>query len=83
MTDTSTTELTWDDLCPQGRVVFYEGDDPDRFAAEMAALGIDVRADLPAPWRPEYAWYPDGYAFHLPAGRVEEIYGSDRWELGS
>ena len=93
-------DADWDDLRPNGRVVYYEGDDPDGFAAEMLELGIDVHS--PCPWEP---WDPTGelkpagsqfgkpsfdldpfgrtYMFFIPPGRVEEIYGSERWLLGS
>jgi hypothetical protein len=34
----------WDFLCPDGAVRYYEGDDPDGFAAEMLErYGFDVR----------------------------------------
>jgi hypothetical protein len=28
MTNTTTTDTTWDDLCPDGAKRYYEGDDP-------------------------------------------------------
>ena len=87
-------------LYPQGRYVYFEGDDPDAFAAEMLTLGIDVRKPIenPEDWnlRPDLRWGElipsregdEGepmpyYCFIIPPGRVEEIYGSDRWPLGT
>jgi hypothetical protein len=66
-----------DEYFPEGRDVFYEGDDPAGFAVEMRELyGIDVTAS--GDWSEE-----DGWGFEIPAGLVEEIYGSDRWVIGS
>src|SRR5262249_48235807 len=78
LNDTST--ITWDDLHPNGRIVFYEGDDPDGFAAEMRTLGIDVRAPIPDGWS---TTWDTARVFFIPPGHVEEIYGSERWKLGS
>jgi hypothetical protein len=79
-------ELDWDDLRPNGAVRFYEGDDPDRFAAEMKAeFGFDVTEphEFGDGYRPtDWAGYRE---FFIPAGLVQRIYGSERWawELGS
>jgi hypothetical protein len=83
------TTITWDELCPFGALRFYEGDDPDGFAAEMQArYGLDVRAPRPAGFEGRLNWDSmiDGEPvriFYIPAGLVEEIYGSDRYPLGS
>ncbi|HSS12238.1 MAG TPA: hypothetical protein VLL25_20285 [Acidimicrobiales bacterium] len=83
----TTNEKTWDELCPDGAIRFYEGDDPDGFAAEMLALfGIDVRAPIPEDeWeRGGYCWNEfRSYRFVIPPGLVGAVYGSDRWPLGS
>jgi hypothetical protein len=71
----------WDELCPDGAIRYYEGDDPDGFAAEMLALyNIDVRELAPTEL---FAGWDEERSFFIPAGLVGEIYGSDRWPLGS
>jgi hypothetical protein len=89
------TTTTWDELYRGGAIRFYEGDDPDGFAAEMLAeFGLDVRKRID--WIPAasahegdaYGWdiEIDGepmLAFWIPGGLDETIYGSDRWPLGS
>jgi hypothetical protein len=77
----SNEETSYDELFPHGRIVFYEGDDPDRFAAEMAALGIDVRY-VPDDGGATPDW-DRLRSFYIPPGRVEEIYIAGRWALGS
>jgi hypothetical protein len=88
---TSTT--SWDDLCPNGAVRYYEGDDPDGFAAEMVAeFGFDVTEgdeecgvdSNGREWSYRWAWTEkSGYSFLIPPGLVEAVYGSERWPLGS
>ncbi len=56
-------DYIWDELRPHGRVVFYEGDDPSGFAAEMLALDIDVTA--PIPWDP-WAFPDETDSLHVP-----------------
>ena len=82
-------DATW----PDGRVVYYEGDDPEGFAAAMLSeYGIDVRVATPYCWCEQghpQSWGEGtcrplgGRAFFIPAGLVGAIYGSDRWQLGS
>jgi hypothetical protein len=80
---------TWRELFPDGRTIFYEGDDPEEFAGQVKAeFGIDVRElpghDLltgkpePGTWTEEHGWQ-----FHCPAEHLDAIYGSDRFLLGS
>jgi hypothetical protein len=88
------TDETWDPF-PEGRTVFYEGDDPAGFVAEMLSLGIDVYATPPdlgtgPTWsyfdKPElWPGYDEenGWRFFVPAGRVDEICGSDKWSIGT
>ena len=54
--------------------------------------GIDVRAPFPEGFEGRLGWdtlggQPDpgvsAYQFHIPAGLVGEIYGTERWPLGS
>jgi hypothetical protein len=89
---TSTTS-SWDDRCPDGAIRYYEGDDPDGFAAEMRAEfgfdpteggeehGVDSNGKE---WGYRWAWTEElGYSFAIPPGLVGAVYGSDRWPLGS
>jgi len=75
--------VNWDDLMPYGRVVFYEGDDPESFAQEVhEEFGIDVTAPAPANWEYQPDWEGAG-SFFIPPGQVQAVYGSRRWPLGS
>lgn len=70
--------LIWDDLFPDGRVVFYEGKDPKGFAAEMKAkFGFDLSENNPH-WSKYY-----GYSFHCPGRCINQVYGSSKYPLGS
>ncbi|WP_250029750.1 hypothetical protein [Paractinoplanes maris] len=83
----STGTVTWAELFPNGRDIFYEGDSPDDFAAEIAArYGFDPRTDK--------RWWEviDGggdmepfvsYRFHCPVHLLDAIYGNDKYPLGS
>lgn len=85
MSSTSTT--TWAELFPNGREIFYEGDDPDGFAVEIAAkYGFDPRTDQ--------RWWEviEGdaesepfvvYGFHCPAVLLDVIYANPKYPLGS
>ena len=94
MSDQTSTEaatLDWDDLSPEGALRYYDGYDPDGFAAVMDVYGIDVRAPIPdnGGWDREMGWDVElgngepMQAFWVPAGRVQEIAGSERWLVGS
>jgi hypothetical protein len=75
----------WDELCPDGAWRFYEGDNPEGFAAEIKeTFGFDPSED------PDWDKHVDdgrgGFpmrGFFVPAGLVGAVYGSGRWELGS
>lgn len=80
----STDTATWAELFPNGRDIFYEGDDPDGFAEEIAVkYGFDPRTDR--------RWWDviDGeepfvaYQFHCPAHLLDAIYGNSAYPLGS
>lgn len=83
----SASASTWADLFPNGRSLFYEGDSPDEFAADLAATyGLDPRTD--------HRWWEvvDGttvsepflsYQFHCPAHLIDVIYGNPAYPLGS
>ena len=81
----STDTTTWAELFPNGRDIFYEGNEPDEFAAEIAAkYGFDPRTD-----RRWWEVVEDGeepfvsYRFRCPARLLDEIYGNDAYPLGS
>jgi hypothetical protein len=72
----------WDELFPEGRKVYCEGDAPDEFADEMLShYGIDVTMAMCLAG--EVTNWPEHRSFFIPSGLVEEIYGSERWHLGS
>jgi hypothetical protein len=84
--------MSWDELCPNGAIRYYEGDDPDGFAAEVKAeFGLDVTEkgdDGYQRWTWDEWLEHEGerfqsFSFFIPAGFVEAIYGSQRWPLGS
>jgi hypothetical protein len=95
MSDSTTTETTWWQLCPQGAVRYYEGSDPEGFRAEIKdEYGFDVADEYdPGPGVRRWAWgewleTEDGqrfqvFAFFCPPEHIDAIYGSDRWPLGS
>jgi hypothetical protein len=69
------TTTTWRELFPEGRHIFYEGDDPEGFCAEVRAeFGFDPSVP---------ACRPDGGGFWCPPEHLDAIYGSGRWPMGS
>lgn len=78
----------WSEMFPDGRWVFYEGDDPDGFADEMVAkFGFDPRKDNPS-WGAEHGELEDegkftSYQFLCPGRCIDQVYGSDEYPLGS
>ncbi len=85
MTTTDTT--TWAELFPTGRDIFYEGETPDEFAAEIAErFGFDPRKD--PHWWDVIEGDEDmepfvSYRFHCPAHLLDPIYGNPEYPLGS
>jgi hypothetical protein len=78
---------SWADLFPDGRVIFYEGDNPDEFVTTIRReFGFDPSADtqwgaqIPVEG-PESPYI--SYAFLCPPGLMDVIYGDDRFPLGS
>lgn len=49
------------ELYPEGRTLFYEGDDPATFIAEMQALGINVTVSADCPLEHLEAVYGGAY----------------------
>lgn len=71
------TLRSWADIFPLGRDLFYEGDDPEGFAAQIRSeVGLDVSAGR--------GWaHARGWRFHCPPEFLDVIYGSERFPLGS
>lgn len=69
--------MTWAELFPYGRDVYYEGKDPKGFAKEMKEkFGIN-------PHTSGYYTKKQGYRFHIPARHLDAIYGNSKYPLGS
>jgi len=71
---------------PDGRHIYYEGDEPEAFAATIKdEFGLDLTSD-PA-WGQVIDDSEGGsfvsYGFDCPAGLLGDIYYSDRWPTGS
>ena len=66
----------WAEQFPNGRSIFYEGEDPNGFAETIREeFGLDVTAD-------EDAWV-SSCGFHCPTEHLDAIYGSGRFPIGS
>ncbi|MEU7902189.1 hypothetical protein [Actinoplanes sp. NPDC049118] len=73
-------DTPWADLFPDGRQIYYEGDDPDEFRKEIKArFGFDPALD-PC-WGEEPGW--GSYSFHCPVGLLDDIYGGPNYPMGS
>ena len=88
MTDTYATDdsITWRELRPEGRHIFYEGDDPQKFAEEIRTeFGFDPSNDplwgVLIPAGPGFESFYS-YQFHCPPEHLDAIY-SDRFPMGS
>jgi hypothetical protein len=67
----------WSDRFPDGRWIFYEGDDPKGFAAEIKAkFGFDPSENNPR-------WRRSSYLFECPVEHLDAIYGSGEYPMGS
>ena len=79
--------IAWaEDTFPDGRHIYYEGDEPGIFAATIKdEFGFDVTTD------PDWGYIVDdgegdpfaSYAFHCPVEFLGDIYYSHRWPMGS
>jgi hypothetical protein len=68
--------LKWSEMFPDGRYLFYEGDNPEGFAKEMRnKYAFDPKKD-------NLNW-SDGYGFWCPSRLLDEVYGSGSYPLGS
>jgi hypothetical protein len=56
------------EMFPEGRTIFYEGDDPAKFVAEIGQECPDCKVSV---------------SVDCPAAHLDEIYGSGRWPMGS
>jgi hypothetical protein len=66
----------WREMFPDGRDIFYEGDDPEGFAATIRSeFGFDPAGPT---WDNEHGW-----RFRCPPGHLDAIYGSGRFPMGS
>ncbi|HEX6424781.1 MAG TPA: hypothetical protein VFZ79_14965 [Acidimicrobiales bacterium] len=82
---------TWAERFPEGRVICYEGDDPEGFAADVRErFGFDPSAD--PRWTStdhegaaEYGPDPFGrtHWFRCPAEHLDAVYSDDRYPTGS
>jgi hypothetical protein len=80
---------TWRELFPEGRVIIYDGDDPEGFAAEIKEeFGYDPSEDEgwgrlvtphPGPFDKPFVLHE----FHCPPEHLDAIYSSGRWPMGS
>jgi hypothetical protein len=71
----------WPELFPEGRHIFYEGDEPGKFAQQVhSEFGFDVTKD--AKWGVKYSDHTS-YSFDCPPGLLDPIYGTDRFPMGS
>jgi hypothetical protein len=79
--------IAWaEDYWPDGRNIYYEGDEPEVFAATVEhEFGLDVTSD--EAWGQEIGDPEEGsflsYGFHCPSNLLGVIYYGDRWSMGS
>lgn len=67
---------TWQEMFPNGRTVFYEGDDSRGFMREMRTkYGFTINKNLKS-WR-------RSKMFHLPGHLMDKVYGNSKYPLGS
>lgn len=78
------------ELFPEGRILYYEGSDPEAFADQIRdELGLDPRISdgraegydnglYGAEWTAE-----SGYSFYCPPQHLQAIYGSGRFPIGT
>jgi hypothetical protein len=76
---------TWSSLFPQGRHIFYEGDDPTGFVNQIESeFGFSPALDPRwGQWINGDAFSFTSYSFHCPTEHLDAIYGSDRFPMGS
>ena len=68
----------WSELFPEGRHIFYEGDDPKGFAKEMKEkFSFDPSQNNPG-WNKR-----SGYSFDCQVSALDKVYGNRKYPLGS
>lgn len=72
---------SWAKLFPEGRTIYYEGNDPKGFIKEIKAkFGFDPSKDN-SHWGEKHdGWI--SYSFHCPVEHLDEIYGG-QYPMGS
>ena len=77
----------WSEMFPNGRFIYYEGDNPQSFAQEMRTkFGVEVEKGNEH-WAvhydaDEYGEESTSYGFFCPVEHLDEIY-SDSYPMGS
>lgn len=77
---------SWSELYPDGRFIYYEGEDPEGFVRTIVEeFGFNPSEDHGWPvmpgWDPADHWCP---GFHCPGEHLEAIYGgARRFPMGS
>ena len=73
-TRTNGKHLKWSEMFPDGRHIYYEGDDPKGFVEQIKAeFGFDPSKD---------EHWGNGCCFHCPPEHLDAIY-SGRFPMGS
>jgi hypothetical protein len=79
---------SWSEMFPRGRHIYYEGDEPQKFADEIRTeFGFDPSADeywgllIPGDDLHDDAF--TSYCFRCPPEILDAVYGSGRWPMGS
>ena len=72
----------WTDYYPNGRYVFYEGDDPHSFVREMKnKYNFDPSKEGR---KNNFRWNDEcGWCFLLPGYCINEVYDRTKYPLGS
>jgi len=73
---------SWTTLFPKGRYIYYEGNTPDEFIAEVKArFGFDPVKNKPN-WQQEYKDW-GCFGFFCPPEHLDAIYGNNEYPMGS
>lgn len=69
----------WSEMYPNGRFVYYEGDDPHHFVREMKnKYGFDPSKNNRRHWCEGGSW-----CFLLPGNCIDDVYDRSKYPLGS
>ena len=73
-------QSSWSELFPDGRFIYYEGNNPEAFVEEIKRkFGFDPSKDNPK-WGEVISV---SYGFHCPAEYLDAIYGGSKYPMGS